>query len=305
MIVKRLSEIKETDIIDVFDDSDWNFLHEKASLKGNFILLDGDIDRDFDFAHSMKEKVFAIWASVVGVALIISLIVLTVHNLYGDLSTKAQYLESVQEKIISNEIVKVDGEQASSSDLVSISLLFNEYFEVTKTKDNLSRLNNLCVTNSMFASSEESYRENVKHSYDTNDCYARAIKAMVGYISVDTIDEIIVKDDKYYCYIYLKTPDKKQFYEYFLLYSYEMSKYFSTTDIDSINITKYILKRADTGDLPMISEEYVFVLTKTDEGKFLLTDDTQVTDICIGSYSEAITNVVTILGSKQVNAAHE
>ena len=305
MIVKSLAAIKETDSIDIFDDSDWDFLKEKDSLKGNLILLDGDIDRDFDIKHSIKEKLLTVGAIVIAVALIISLVVMTINNLYGGISTDRQYNDSVNEVEVSNKILRVDGEPATSSDLVQISLLFDNYFGITGSESGLSQLDSLCVAGSMFASTEESYRENIKHSYDTNDCYARAIKAMVGYMSVDTINEIIVKDDKYYCYISLKAPDKTALYEYFLNYAYEMSKYFSTSDIDSINVTKYILQRSDTGSFPVTSQEFVFILTKTPEGKFLLTDDTQITDICTGSYSESITSIVTILGSRQVNAAHE
>lgn len=290
--------------LNLFDEDDWDFLNVSSESR-NFQFFEDIPDKEFQYNDNKKGKfaIFVILSSILGVGVAILFITCYQIVLIPHLSTDEQVANAVNE-IEAKGMEYIDGESIASDEFLKISTVFNDYFSVLKSESDYQDLNDLCTVESNFAKMEKKYRTDASASYDTEDCYARALREFGRYISLANIEEIRYKDGIYYCYVNLSVPDTDDFYEYFYRYKYEMTKHFGVYDLDYINVTRYLLSVTDNNDIPLHTQEFLFKVSYVDN-EYLITDDSQVTSICNDAYNVSISNITSILGGTLVKTQYE
>lgn len=293
---KELSELDEE--LNLFDESDWNFLNVQS---GSNLEYFNDI-RDNDFRKRGVNDVLRYFTLTLIVCSIFIILGVWLYNTtLGRYALTDGDANSVSDKVVTLQRVR-DAEKADDSDLIEISKVISSYFNILQVGSSYDVLNNFCLTSSTFYSTEKAYREKMEYSYDTNDCYSRALRCFGKYFSVSKINEVLVKDDIYYTYTNMGYPDDDVLTEYFYLYANDMTKFFNVNSITEQNVVKYIIQLADTYGIPSSNEEVCIKMCKTDSGEFVIMDDSLVTNQCTTSYNYAISQVIKILGgTKAIN----
>lgn len=292
--------------LNLFDESDWDFLNVKEGSI-NFQFFEDVPDTDFTLHEHSKFRIvlFTILSSVLGVLVAFCFILgyqIFIEPLLN-LSTEEEYQQAITE-VDNSRLKHITGTVVDSSELISVSGVFNNYFYTVSSESNYSDLHNMCLSGSNFAETEERHRTKAKESYDTADCYSRALREFSSYISLDYIDEVVYKDGVYYCYVVLNIPDSESLFDYFMGYKYEMTKFFQTHDLDQVNVTRCLLSLVENNNVPLKSQEYLFKVSKTSSG-FVINDDAQVTNICTDAYNLSISNITQILGGTLVRTQYE
>lgn len=296
---KELSELDEE--LNLFDESDWNFLNVQ---NGSNLEYFNDI-RDNDFRKRGINDVIRYFVVTLIVCSIFLILGVWLYNI-----TVGRYVltdgdaNSVNDKVVALQRVK-DAEKADDSDFIEISKVTSSYFNILQVGSSYDVLNNFCLTSSTFYSTEKAYREKMEYSYDTNDCYSRALRCFGKYFSLSKINEVLVKDDIYYVYASMGYPDDDVLTEYFYIYSNDMTKFFNVNSITEQNVVKYIIQLADTYGIPSSTEEVCIKMCKTDSGEFVIMDDSLVTNQCTTSYNYAISQVIKILGGTKATNQHD
>lgn len=290
--------------LNLFDESDWDFLNITENSR-NFQYFEEvpDIDFSYDEHRNVKLLFFTILSSVLGV--LVAILIVVCYEMYMSpvLSTQEEYEKSLQ-LVDNTRITHIEGASVGSDKLIDIASVVNTYFNTLKSQSDYENLNRLCLTGSNFVQVEGKYRKSAKSSYDEEDCYARALREFSRFIKLEYVDEIIYKDGVYYCYVMLSVPNSDELFEYLMGYRYEMTKSFKTSVLDHVNITRYLLSVMANNDIPTKNKEYLFKITNID-GKYLINDDSQITNICTEAYNSAISNIVLILGGTLVDTQYE
>lgn len=296
---KELSELDEE--LNLFDESDWNFLNVQS---GSNLEYFNDI-RDEDFRKRGINDVIRYFVVTLIVCSIFLVLGVWLYNI-----TVGRYVltdgdaNSVNDTAIALQRVQ-NAEKADDSDFIEISKVTSSYFNILQVGSSYDVLNNFCLTSSTFYSTEKAYREKMEYSYDTNDCYSRALRCFGKYFSLSKINEVLVKDDIYYVYASMGYPDDDVLTEYFYIYSNDMTKFFNVNSITEQNVVKYIIQLADTYGIPSSTEEVCIKMCKTDSGEFVIMDDSLVTNQCTTSYNYAISQVIKILGGTKATNQHD
>lgn len=300
------NKVIDEDELNLFDESDWDFLSVEEGSR-NFQFFEDIPDLDFTLQKDSKSKIvlFTILSSILGV--LVSFCFILGYQIFIepllDLSTEEEYRQAIEE-IDNSRLKHIVGKSVDSSELIEVSEVFNNYFSVLENQTGYADLHNICLSGSNFAETEERHRTKAKESYDTADCYSRALRGFSSYISLDYVDEVVYKDGVYYCYVVLNIPDSECLFDYFMGYKYEMTKFFQTHDLDQVNITRCLLSLIENNNVPLKSQEYLFKVSKTNSG-FIVNDDAQVTNICTDAYNSAISNITQILGGTLVKTQYE
>lgn len=290
MNIKAYGSIKSLDDdLNLFDDNEWDFIYS----------LD-DTSENFEYFNDMRDlESTDIKGMVLRLSLVICLVLVTsimVVNKSGvfDFSdyNKVANINSEESKLVQNYI---DGEDCSNEDLVIISDILNNYFDCLRSESDYSNMYYYCLSTSTFADTYNSFVNKIEYSYDTNDCYARALRKFGSLCSVGKINKVVVKDNVYYCYTDLQVPTSSDVNSYIRLYSYNILKYFNTKDINEKNIVKFILDISEDSPIPSSSNEYCIKFTKSTTGDIKLYDDSEITKICISLYTDSIISITNIL----------
>lgn len=303
MNVRSLKDLNEEDL-NLFNEEDWNFLSSNSSHTKNFSYFENIRNNEFSDTKSVLKSI----ATTVGVFILCVCTLIVGYVVFSDLiknniSFDKDVINAVTE-VDNTKLKHVEGKEISSEDFIKVSSLFNNYFSILNSKAGYEVLNSVCDNNiSNFSKLESYYRQNSVYSYDYNDCYSRALCEFARFIKLDKVNSVIEKDNNYYCYITLSVPDISSLYEYYNIYSYDMTKYFGVNSLTSINVTKYLLKVTANNDLPLINKEFLFILSKKDNN-FIINDDTQVSSLCTDTYTNSINQLTTILGSKLVTGTY-
>ena len=286
----------------VFDESEWEFL--KVDSKDQNFEYFKEVE-DFN-VQTPREHLFSILkygiaCGVLGTALVLGSTYLYYTIMKPHISTQEEILAATSD--INVTLERVEGVQAGSDELISISDVLSNYFYIYGDNVNFSELNNYCMAGSNFATTEAYFRTNSKASYDDNDCYARELRCFSSYINLNRVNEVIAKDDTYYAYISVSVPDEENLTQYYNSYRYSMTKYFGMYRLDSANVARYLLDINKDGNLPVKDIEMCIKLCKYDN-TFKIIDDSQLTSICSETINTSVANVCNILGSSLVTTQH-
>lgn len=302
MKVKTKKELYELDEeLNLFDESDWNFLNVHS---GSNLEYFNDI-RDEDFRKRGINDVIRYFVVTLIVCSIFLVLGVWLYNItVGRHVLTDGDANSVNDTVVALQRVQ-DAEKADDSDFIEISKVISSYFNILQVGSSYEVLNNFCLTSSTFYSTEKAYREKMTHSYDTNDCYSRALRCFGKYFSLSKLNEVLVKDDIYYVYANMGYPDDDVLTEYFYIYANDMTKFFNVNSIKEQNVVKYIIQLADTYGIPSSTDEVCIKMCKTDSGEFVIMDDSLVTNQCTTSYNYAISQVIKILGGTKATNQHD
>lgn len=278
-----------SDNIDIFDESDWDFFDSSDDLE-----LFGDYEDDI-----VLHEHTAMYKTVTYFGIGVFSTILVGAGVYCFDSIVLERLRPAGESVIysSNKLTRVDGNAVSSAVEVSINKLVSNYFGVLSGNLDLSELNGYCLDGSSVYSLEEKYRQESKYSYDSNDCYSRAIKAFSSYISLSRVTSVVEKDGVFFVYVDVTIPDVNELSEYYNKGSADMSFYFKSNAITSINISKYMLKTLSNKDLPVRTTELQFEVIDVDD-VLVIRSDSALQSYCTEPYINSISSIVDILGGQ-------
>ena len=280
--------------LDLFDESNWDF----------FDVATGDLNYEFyqdtfdlEFQKTQIGDYLKILYAFLGVV-IFGVVFILGTMFINDYDTSDNYndtlkLASVEEKEV--KLKRVEGEYLDAKVIIPVSKIFSNYFGVLRQKEDFSYLDNYCLNSSAFGDLYESYTSKVEYSYDTNDCYARIFKEVASSCGIEQINDIVLKDGIYYCYMDLNVPSSDDIHEYIYNYSYNFTKYFQTAEVNEANIVKYLLQLTEISKLPTTSKEFCIQVVN-DNGVWKIKDDSFLSTQCRTVYSAAIDNIANILG---------
>lgn len=299
--MKSKSELEELDEeLNLFDENDWDFLEVQG---GESLEYFNDI-RDTDFKKRSKSDALKYaFITIFCCSLLLGSGVWLYDVTVGRKILSEGDASSVNDKVVKLKRVE-DGVSVDNDTYAEISKVISSYFNILNNESSYELLNNFCLTSSTFYETEKVYRDKMKYTYDSNDCYARALKCFGSYFSVSKINEILYKDDTYYVYADLSYPDNEVLAEYFYIYANDMTKFFTSNEITEQNIIKYILELSDNYDIPTSSTEICIEFYKNGDD-FVFMDDSFVTSQCTSSYNYAVSQVVKILGVSKAGTQYE
>lgn len=302
MKVKTREELLELDEeLNLFDESDWNFLEVQ---EGSSLEYFNDI-RDDDFRKRDRKDILRYTLATLSVCCIFLVCGVWLYNVtVGRHVLTDEDASSTNDRIVTLKRVE-DATKAEDSDYIEISKVITSYFNILQNGSSYEVLNNFCLTSSTFYDTERLYREKMEYSYDSNDCYSRALRCFGKYFSISKINEVLYKDGTYYVYASLNYPDNEVLTEYFYIYANDMTKFFTSNEITEQNIVRYIIQLADTYGIPTSSTEICIEMYKDDSKGFVFMDDSFVTNQCTTSYNYAVSQAIKILGVSKANTQYE
>lgn len=302
MKVKTKQELLDLDEeLNLFDETDWNFLNVQDGVCLEYF---NDIVDD-DFKKRSILDVLRYTLIVLSVCCI-----LTVSGVWLYRVTVGRNLSTLSDVNATNDVIvklkRVENASGvSDEDYIEISKVISSYFNVLRNGNSYDILNNFCLSSSTFYNTEKLYREKMIHSYDSNDCYSRALRCFGTYFTVSKINEVLYKDGTYYIYANLNYPDNNALTEYFYVYANDMTKFFTSNEITEQNMVRYIVNLADTYGIPSSSSEICIEMYKNDSGEFVFIDDSFVTNKCTTAYNYAISQVIRVLGINKATTQYD
>lgn len=288
-------KIKSKGSSQFFEEDDWRF--ENVSDVEFFGEDLSEFYKEPFYKTFVKKVAFILWwvFSLIGVLFFSIAIGLKVTHSTDSNETVANSLYTVEQQPIKME--RVNGEIASSEELISISGVFNNYTAILNAESGYTELDELCKSESEFLSTERANREKSKYTLDQYDCIARAYRGIAAKICLKRVDDIIYKDGQYYCYVTLSTPDTDSLFEYYLRYSYEMTQFLNVKGVSMVSISEYVNQTINYSDFPVSSKEYLFLVEKIGD-EYVLMDDDLFVAICDNVFNTAVTQITEISGRK-------
>lgn len=296
-----LSEIANLDEeLDLFTEDEWNF--SKVTVHDtNYQFFDDTYDLEFRKTNAIDIlKVLLVILAVVLVLIYIVILYRKLSYIEDDNSASAlANVLTVEQKTLSLDRIK--GVESTSETTIEISKTLSRYFTILKTKDSLSSLDALCVSESHFSSAYNSYVHSMEYAYDTYDCYARILREVASCYSINRVNTVIEKDGVYYCYVELNAPSSNDINNYVYGYSYNFTKHFNSVDINEANIVRYVLDLTEISNIPCSTSEYCIEMVKCQDGVYRIKDDSALAIKCIGTYSLIVNSISKILGGSSIS----
>lgn len=297
MKIRSPQEIQSLDDdLKLFEEDSWDFLSVVDNREENYEYFNDIRDTDFDKKSKASSlKSFMPVATMITVMVACVLITIKVTGVfdYSDYD-KVASIQSVNEQ--ANTMTYVTGTEATSDELISVSKVLSLYFTTLRNETAYENLYSCCASTSVFADTYYSATNKVQTLFDTNDCYARALREFAGFFNLNQINKVIVKDGIYYCYVDLSIPSATNIQEYVHLYSYNMTKNFSVEAVNEANIVKYLLETTAENPVGVTTSEYCIKLQKQADGSFKILDDSMLLNKCIEAYTTAVSYITSILG---------
>lgn len=296
MKIRSTSEIKSLDDeLNLFEETDWDFLSVVDNKDTNFEYFNDIRDSDFDKRNRFRLKDYVVQiAGLCAVLVVCSVIAIKVSGIFDrDEYKKVAGISSVNSD---TAITYESGSDVSSEDLINISGVVNDYFRILKSEGDYKGMYNLCATTSNFADTYYSVTNKVQTVYDNNDCYARMLRELAGFCSLNKVTKVVVKDDTYYCYLNVNMPTSNDVYEYAYLYQYNFTKKFNNTVPTEAGIVQYLLDTTNENPISCSSAEICIKLIKKD-GSFKIVDDSFATSTCSDAYTSLVNQISKMLGA--------
>lgn len=297
MKIRSSSEVASLDdSIDIFQESDWKFLSVVNTDNVNSQYFNDMRDTDFD-----KSKL-SINFTVIYFTVCISIVLITCITILirssGVFNNKDyDSVRSIGSDSSGNKVYET-GNDVSSDELIECSKVLTSYVDCLRDGKDYNVLNSYCASGSNFFKVYNEFKNGIKNSYDENDCYSRALKLFGSYCNISRVNKVVEKDGVYYCYVDLILPSSEDMSEFIYMFSYDMTKFFNCNPVTQSNIIKFLLDSAETTSVPCNSREYCITLTKNDNNKLVIIDDSQFTVSCTNAYTGAISQMtVTLKGN--------
>lgn len=283
------------DDLNLFGEDDWDFIGQVVDSQAENYEYFCDMDVEFR-KTSVGEKLKPLF----GVACILFVMVLGVTVL---IKVSGAFDNRDYENVLnmqstmdgSPQIVYAKGDEGSSEDIIGVSQVLQGYFNILKAEDSYTGLYDYCYSTSTFADSYKSFTGRIEWAYDTSDCYARALREFGGFCSVGRITRLVVQEDIYYCYVMLGMPSTVGVQEYVYLYSYNLTKFFGSHDLNEANMIRALLEITEANPIPADVNEQCIRLKKDSSGNFRVVDDSLITSTCIEAYTHAVSQITKIL----------
>lgn len=281
--------------LNLFEEDLWDFFNPQETNRDNFEFFEPTYVETFTDPKSYVNPIY--------VGTFILLLIVTVA--YFGVSLRSLFDEdyvatkSVASYNYKEDIIYVEGTDCSNEDVIEISQLLTAYTRVLDTGKGYNRLNDYCADkDSNFLRTYNSYCDNIKYSFDTDDCYARLMQAFGKTIDIIRIDRVIEKEGVYYCYVNMSIPTSTDIHDYIYLYSYNMTKYFTSNDVTQANVVNYLLDMLEYAKISCTNDIYCFRVIRQSNGILVLEDDTVITNLVKGTYTEAVSQMSEVLGNK-------
>lgn len=297
MKVRTVAEIQSIDDdLHLFDEAQWDFMSVVDSQDVNYEYFNDIRDTDFDKRAKVRLKASSIPILFSCLALVICVGIGI--KLYSILELDSDYkrLMNAQSVAQPNNALYIEGESGTSKDIIEISSVLNKYFNCLRASSDYKDLDNCCVDSSSFANTYYSAVDKVKEVYDTNDCYARALRAIGSSCSLNKVNGVVIKDNVYYCYASVNTPVTSDISEYIYMYAYNFTKKFNNQSVSEAELIKYLLELFKSYSIPCTSSEVCFKFEKNGD-KYYLVDDSYINELCKEDYFTAVNHLSSILGS--------
>ena len=293
MKVKSQNDFQSLDEeLNLFEESEWDFMRVVDTQEENFEFFDDIPDIDYD---ERRAKIRTI-VPFVGIA---ALIIFSGVWLVNTLSSRVDLeYERLQQSLMGAQTISyVEGDEVSSEDFISINQMLASYFNTLQSKSGYDNLNELCMTDSTFATDYQNSIDKMTETWDVYDCNARAMSEFGTYVKLNKIDKAVLKDNTYYVYCNVTVPSKDDIYQYIHLYSYNLTKYFNSNEVNQQNVARFLIDTMETNPLPTASQTLCIEVVKSADGGFKIVDDSEITSICDTAYNYAISQITKILGN--------
>lgn len=296
MKIRSANEIKSLDDeLNLFEETDWDFLSVVDTKDTNFEYFNDIRDSDFDKRNRFRIKDYVL--QIVGLCAVLAICSVIAIRVSGILDQDEYRQIAGISSVNSGAVTAYEkGSDASSEDLIAISGIANDYFRILKSEGDYNGMYDLCATTSNFADTYYSVTNKVQEVYDDNDCYARMLRELAGFCSLNKVTKVVVKDDTYYCYLSVNIPTSNDVYEYAYLYQYNFTKKFSNTVPTEAGIVQYLLDTTNENPISCSSTEICIKLIKKD-GSFKIVDDSFATSTCSDAYTSLVNQISKMLGA--------
>ncbi len=289
MRVKSKQELEDLDMsLDLFDDSDWDFLGVDPKETKNFEYFNDIKDTDYLKPHSTLHTVLPI--------IVTSCLCIAVLGLGGAFAlTKIGAFsgEVYNQQLASSEanlkVERVQGGTPVESDVsLEVTRVLTSYFTILQAKDSYAELKDYCKDTSIFNSTYNSFVEQMEVNYDTNDCFARAMRYFGGQSRISKVNEILEKDGVYYVYVDAYLPTDSSVTSYMRYNDYNISKHFTSTEVNEANMLMYFFELANTSQVTYDLQEYCIPCTLDENGQMTLVEDYDIANACTSAYQTVV-----------------
>lgn len=293
MKVKSKSEFQALDEeLNLFEDAEWDFMKVVEEQEENYEFFDDIPDIDFN-AKKAKMKTVAPFIGIVVIILFQSIWLGSLIREKPDedyLNFQASLTKKQQEEYIK-------GNEVSGSEFVEINSMLADYFKTLKSKQGYDTLNNICLNGSAFKREYDASLSKMESTYDKYDCNARALAEFGSYLNLNKIKKAVESDGTYYIYCDVTVPSKDDVAEYIHLYSYNLTKYFTSNEVNTQNVARFLLETMSTNPVPTTTKSICFEIIKVSDGSFRIVDDSEILNISSTAYSYSINQITKVLGS--------
>lgn len=295
--MKTKQSITDIDIeLDLFDINEWDF-SKPFDDNSEYQSWVDDIDLfDIGIVNTVHKLPMVLYGVCFCTVLVLSGLIA-----YKLATPSQSYLEllALENQTQQQQMVSyVDGEPVTDAEVIDISVLTSTYFNILKEERGYPILNDLCIEDSKFYNEYNASVQQMQYSYDMYDCYARLLKYYGSYCNLNKIQEVLKKDDTYYCYLNVTAPSKKDISGYVKLYSYNFTKHFTVVDFNQANLVRYMYSMEGVGRIPCTQQIVCITLKMDDKGNILIDDDSAILALCTDSYTETLESVSALMGVK-------
>lgn len=178
---------------------------------------------------------------------------------------------------------------------VSVSAVVNSYFNVFEQGLVLSTLNRYCVNESSVAYTEEAYRSKVKYSFDTNDCVSRGIQHFCKFISLESIDSVVLDENVYYVTCKIKSTYIDGLNYWYKTYLQDLTYYVQCNSLSYGSLSKFMVKYMKNYAPPRETNTYIIEVVYTD-GAYLIKSDNFVLGLSLDPYIKGLSALIDMIG---------
>lgn len=293
MKVKSQQEFKALDEeLNLFEESEWDFMSVVETQEENYELFSDLEELDLFESNNNRRYTYLAYMTVFSLILICSIWLGGIIKRNSDESF--ENFKTVMES--GEQIEYVSGDEVGGEKLIELNQVLSSYFNTLQSKSDYSNLAYLCLTDSSF---EKSYRDSLSKmssTYDEYDCRARALSEFGSYLKLNKIKKAIKSGDRYYVYCDITAPSETDVDEYIHLYSYNMTKNFMNNEVNSQNMSKFLLETMNGTPVPCTTGVFIFEFVEASDNSMRIVSDKNMLNVCDNAYESAISRMSDILG---------
>lgn len=282
------------DELHLFEEAEWDFMSIVDTRGNNYEYFNDIRDVDFDL-RKPKVKEFLPYITI-GLCIVTMMFIVTmkVTNFFDD--SEWRELNSIQSAMGGVGVAQVTGgREATADELIGVSNALNSYVGCVQMQSDYNGLDAMCVGKSQFAKKYYECVNSMMTIYDVHDCYARGLREFGALYRVNRINNVVFKDDIYYCYVSVEYPTIYDVSEFIHSNSQMFVKKFKGGyDLNEASISKYLLEVVASSPVPCSLSE-VCIQVQESDGKFLLVDDSFMLGVAEDDYNIAVNQLLKSL----------